>query len=84
MLPRFYDLSNTSMGFDPIPREPGDVAWLMGYQGLGVHVSRKQTTFRVTKIFSLFTNLVNGNNQISYWWSDINWLEPIFILGPNQ
>ena len=44
------------MGFDPIPREPGDVAWLMGYQGLGVHVSRKQTTFRVTKIFSLFTN----------------------------
>ena len=84
MLPRFYDLSNTSMGFDPIPREPGNVAWWMGYQGLGLHVSRKQTTFRVTKIFSLFANLVNSNNEISYWWSDINWLEPIFILGPNQ
>ena len=50
----FCDLLNTLMGFDPIPREPGNVAWWMGYQGLGLHVSRKQTTFRVTKIFSLF------------------------------
>ena len=28
------------MGFDPIPREPGDVAWVMVYHELGRHVSR--------------------------------------------
>ena len=60
------------MGFDPTPREPGDVAWVMGSHELGRHVSRKTNNVQVIKIFSFYSKILSMITKIPVWWSDIN------------
>ena len=58
------------MGFDPIPREPGDVAWAMGSHELGRHVSRITNNVQVIRIFSFILKILSMIPMISVWWSE--------------